>query len=105
MTLIEKTLKLLDLNTFEKFNIKGSTTNDGNLVDYCVDYQGHLLYETKINGKTRLINSKIYNLVKILNGTCNIIYKTDKVNEKMELEIPTLQESSSIEDLLIEKAH
>lgn len=100
MTLIEKTLKLLDLNVNERFNIKGSMNTEGVLVDYCVDYQGHLLYETIINGKTRWVNSKVYTLIKILNGTCNIIYKTDKVNGLDHLEIPDLQESSSVNDRL-----
>lgn len=104
MTLIEKTLKLLNLEVNEKFHIKGCTDMEGNLIDYCVDYSGHLLYETVVNGKTRWVNSKFYNLVKILNGNCDIIYKTDKVNEIVELEIPVLQKSSSVEDLLIEKA-
>lgn len=93
MTLIEKTLKLIDLAPYEKFHIKGSTTNDGVLIVYCVDYQGHLLYETQVNGKTRWVNSRIFSLLKILNGTCDIIYEENQENSIKELEIPTLSEN------------
>lgn len=91
MTLIERTLKLINLTPYEKFHIKGSTNMDGELVVYCIDYHGHLLYETKVNNKTVWVNSKIYTLVKILNGTCDIIYEENQENSIKELEIPTLE--------------
>lgn len=100
MTLIEKTLKLLDLDVNERFHIKGCTNMEGDLIDYCIDYSGHLLYETIVNGKTRWVNSKFYNLVKILNGNCDIIYKDDQSNSVDHLEIPDLQESSSAQELI-----
>lgn len=94
MTLIEKTLELLDLGTYEKFHIKGCVDQEGAYINYCIDYQGHLLYETQVHGKTVWLLSKVYNLVKILNGTCDIIYEENQENSVKELEIPTLVEEN-----------
>jgi dUTP pyrophosphatase len=81
MTLIEKTLKLLNLKVNERFNIKGCMDQDDQYIDYCIDYRGHLLYETKIEGKYRWVNSRLHTFLELLNGTCDIIYKEVKMKE------------------------
>lgn len=81
MTVIEKTLKLLDLKVYEYFYIKGMRDLEGNSVEYCVDYQGHLLYRDPKS--KRLYNSRAYTLINLLNGSCsfNQIEKEDPEKE------------------------
>ncbi len=76
MNYIEKVLELLDLHVNEPFYIKKCRSNDGDLVEYCIDSQGHVLYRNP-NKESKIIwlSSKIFNLQKILNGTCIIIKK------------------------------
>lgn len=78
MNYIEKVLKLLDLHVNEPFYIRKCRSNEGELKEYCIDSQGHVLYRNDdLSSKIVWLNSKMFNLQKILNGTCTIIKKED----------------------------
>ena len=79
MNYIEKVLALLDLQVNEPFYIKKCRSNNGDYTEYCIDAQGHVLYRN-LNKDSKIIwlSSKVFNLQKILNGTCTILKKENK---------------------------
>lgn len=78
MNYIEKVLKLLDLHINEPFYLKKCRSNEGELIEYCIDSQGHVLYRNpNKDSKIVWLSSKMFNLTKILNGTA-IVVKEDE---------------------------
>lgn len=70
MNYIERVLQLLDLNINETFHIRKCVDVDGRPIKYKIDGQGHVLYQTPESNSW--LNSKMFTLTKILNGTALI---------------------------------